>query len=141
VKIVIDTNVLISAVYFGGAPKAILTAWFEKNAFDVAVSKEIIEEYRRILQRFDDKRGTKFTGEIISGISSVANFVDVKSTKSYSRDPDDDKFVNCAVDAKAIYIVSGDNDLLVLGQVANIEILTASQFLEKMKSSHAPRNT
>lgn len=48
-----------------------------------------------------------------------------------SRDPDDDKFVGCAKDAKALYIVSGDKDLLVLGHYENIEIVTAKEFCEK----------
>ncbi len=46
------------------------------------------------------------------------------------RDPDDDKFIECAVDAKALYIVSGDNDLLVIGEYENIQVITAKVFCE-----------
>ena len=46
------------------------------------------------------------------------------------KDPDDDKFINCAIDSKSLYIVSGDNDLLVLGEYNNIKIITATQFCE-----------
>lgn len=47
------------------------------------------------------------------------------------RDPDDDKFTSCAVDGKCIYIVSGDNDLLVLKDYEGIEIITVAQFFER----------
>ena len=47
------------------------------------------------------------------------------------RDPKDDKFINCAIDAKAIYIVSGDNDLLTIKNFAGIEIVTAREFYDK----------
>lgn len=45
-----------------------------------------------------------------------------------SRDPDDDKFISCAVDAKALYVVSGDKDLLEVGRYRFVEILTAAEF-------------
>lgn len=48
-----------------------------------------------------------------------------------SRDPKDDKFINCAIDAKAIYIVSGDSDLLTIKNFAGIEIVTAREFYDK----------
>jgi len=47
------------------------------------------------------------------------------------RDPDDDKFISCAVDGKCVYIVSGDNDLLVLKDYEGIEIITVAQFFER----------
>ena len=63
-------------------------------------------------------------------------FNNLKSFESISdvkvcRDHDDDKFINCAIDAKAIYIVSGDNDLLTLKNFAGIEIVTAREFYDK----------
>jgi uncharacterized protein len=133
VKIVIDTNVMISGVFFGGAPKEILNLWLSSSAFNVAVSENILDEYQRILARFDEKRKTTFAKDLIPLICSVSDVVETTSSKSYSRDPDDDKFIDCALEAKAIYIVSGDNDLLVLGSVENVEIVTAAQFLERFK--------
>lgn len=50
------------------------------------------------------------------------------------RDPDDNKFIACAVDADAVYIVSGDNDLLTVRQYGKIEIVTAAEFCEKYLS-------
>ena len=62
--------------------------------------------------------------------NSLQSF-EMKSDLKIYRDPDDDKFINCAIDAKAIYIVSGDNDLLTIKNFAEIEIVTAREFYEK----------
>ena len=62
--------------------------------------------------------------------NSLQSFESVSDLK-ICRDPDDDKFINCAIDAKAIYIVSGDNDLLDIKNFAGIEIITAREFYEK----------
>ncbi|MBR6012692.1 MAG: putative toxin-antitoxin system toxin component, PIN family [Selenomonadaceae bacterium] len=56
---------------------------------------------------------------------------EIESNLKICRDPDDDKFINCAIDAKAIYIVSGDNDLLTIKNFAGIEIVTAREFYDK----------
>ena len=55
------------------------------------------------------------------------------------RDPDDNKFLECAVDAKAIYIVSGDKDLLTLEKYANVEIITAREFCDRYISQKRKR--
>ncbi len=60
--------------------------------------------------------------------------IDPTHTRKISRDPDDDKFINCALSARALYIVSGDNDLLEIKEVEGIEIVTARTFLDKMTS-------
>lgn len=62
--------------------------------------------------------------------SSFKNF-EIKSDLKICRDPDDDKFINCAIYAKEIYIVSGDNYLLTIKNFAEIEIVTAREFYEK----------
>ena len=56
--------------------------------------------------------------------------IETKTVIQVSRDPDDDKFIECAVDAKALYIVSGDKDLLDIGAYENV-MMTAAQFCEK----------
>ena len=47
------------------------------------------------------------------------------------RDPDDDKFISCAIDSRAIYIVSGDKDLLVTGEYGGVDIVTAAEFCSR----------
>lgn len=57
------------------------------------------------------------------------------------RDPDDNKFIECAIDNRCIYIVSGDKDLLVLEQYEDIGILTVSDFLEQYEKKRHKNST
>ena len=68
---------------------------------------------------------------ILSPFFSSLKMIEPKTDIEVSRDPDDDKFIECAVDAKALYIVSGDNDLLDIGQYEDIQIITAKEFCDK----------
>ena len=129
-RIIIDTNILISGLYFYGLPKKLLREIdFEK--FNLCVNDEIIFEYI-------DKIDNKFSKSkyILDKDLRQKVFGSFKSFEKVSdlqicRDPKDDKFINCAIDAKAIYIVSGDNDLLTIKNFAGIEIVTAREFYDK----------
>ena len=63
----------------------------------------------------------------------IANLeiIEPRTEVQVSRDPDDDKFIECAIDAKALYIVSGDQDLLDIGFYEDVTIITAAQFCER----------
>ena len=129
-KILIDTNILISGLYFHGLPKKLLRE-IDLEKFNICVNEEIISEYTdKIDNKFskskyilDKDLREKFFGSLQS--------FEMKSDLKICRDPDDDKFINCAIDAKAIYIVSGDNDLLTIKNFAEIEIVTAREFYDK----------
>ena len=128
-RILIDTNILISGLFFNGLPKKLLSELGKE--FKICVNEKIVEEYQKNIDKkisnprynFDEKLREKF-------FRSLQSF-EMKSDLKICRDPDDDKFINCAIDAKAIYIVSGDNDLLTLKNFAGIEIVTAREFYEK----------
>ena len=129
-KILIDTNILISALFFDGLPKKLLSEIdFEK--FNLCVNKEIINEYTEKIDKKFSKSKYILDKDLRQKIfSSFKNF-EIKSDLKICRDPDDDKFINCAIDAEAIYIVSGDNDLLTIKNFAGIEIVTAREFYDK----------
>ena len=129
-KILIDTNILISGLYFHGLPKKLLSEIdFEK--FNLCVNKEIINEYTEKIDKKFSKSKYILDKDLRQKIfSSFKNF-EIKSDLKICRDPDDDKFINCAIDAEAIYIVSGDNDLLTIKNFAGIEIVTAREFYDK----------
>jgi len=131
VRIVIDTNVMVSAAFFGGAPKEVLSLWLDAGKVDVAVSPAIIDEYRRILSAFDLRHGGDIAEPLVQAIVAHAVVVDPVGKETYSRDPDDDKFIHCAQSANAVYIVSGDKDLLTLKNVDDIRIVTAREFLNE----------
>lgn len=129
-RILIDTNILISGLFYGGLPERLLFE-LDEEKFNICVNNEIMFEYRaqiskKVLQKkkvLNEKLSEKF----FSNLQSFESISDLK----ICRDPKDDKFINCAIDAKAIYIVSGDNDLLTIKNFAGIEIVTAREFYDK----------
>lgn len=130
-KIIVDTNVLISGLYFGGYPGEILK-YIQIGLFSPYATKEIIDEYLEVVQRLSEKKSQP-NKNLLNTFLSKLSVVKTESSLELCRDKDDDKFINCAIDAKAIYIVSGDEDLLVLRSVENIEIVTAKELCERIK--------
>ena len=114
-KIVIDTNVVISGTFFKGNPRRIIEAVADKR-FDAFASTEIIREYREIFDEMIERKQGKADHHVLDPFISRLSIIEPESEIRICRDPDDDKFINCAVDSKALYIVSGDKDLLVLEQ-------------------------
>lgn len=128
-KIVIDTNVLISGVFFGGFPRKILSA-VVNGAVWACASVEILDEYRVTVQEMVRRKQGHIDVAILNPLIYSMEIIEPVSDVKACRDPYDDKFINCAVDAHATYIVSGDKDLLVMGQFGDISILTAKEFYE-----------
>ena len=128
-RIVLDTNILISGVFFRGKERDLLELWFS-GKFDVICTEEIFEEYSEVLTRFTEKSGGNKHKEIAGIIAKNCLFIKNIYAEKYSRDSDDDKFINCALSGGAKYIVSGDKDLLVLKKIGGLEIITAANFLK-----------
>lgn len=126
-KIVIDTNVVISGIFFGGFPRKILEA-VVNNKVDAYANTKIIKEYSDIVKEMIVDKGGKLDENIISPFIEKLNLVKPVSKIKISRDKDDDKFIECAIDSKALYIVSGDKDLLDIVEFQNISIITAKNF-------------
>lgn len=129
-RIVIDTNVVISGTFFGGFPRKVLEAAVYGDITACATT-EIVEEYEEIVDEMIRRKQGKLRKDVLAPFIAALDFTDVKTQVAISRDPDDDKFISCAVDAKALYIVSGDKDLLTIEQYEGIEIITASEFCNK----------
>ena len=129
-RILIDTNILISGLFFHGLPKKLLSEMdFEK--FNICVNEEIVSEYiEKVDKKFSNAKYV-IDKELREKFFSNLQSFEMKSDLKICRDPKDDKFINCAIDAKAIYIVSGDSDLLTIKNFAGIEIVTAREFYEK----------
>ena len=129
-RVVIDTNVVISALLFGGEPGALVPLW-KTGRIKPLASKEIIDEYLRVLAY--PKFG--LAPEEIDFIlyrEILAHF-EIVGTKPgpviVRDDPADDKFIRCAQEGRAGSIISGDRHLLRLKRQCAIEILTPAQFL------------
>ncbi len=138
-RIVIDTNVLISGIIFGGKPSKIIELLFGKK-ISVFASPEMVDEYKRIYGELGERYAKRTHNELNEIINSM-NILPSHSHIEACRDPDDNKFIECAIDNRCIYIVSGDKDLLVLEQYEDIGILTVSDFLEQYEKKRHKNST
>lgn len=129
-RIVVDTNVLISGVFFGGFPRKILSAIVRKKITACATA-EIINEYEEIVQEMIDRKQGHINRTILVPLIRAMEIIEPVTHIEICRDPDDNKFLECAKDSYALYIVSGDKDLLVIEKYENIKIMTAKDFCEK----------
>ena len=110
--IVLDTNVFISGIFFSGHPFHILKAW-KNSKLQIVLSREILEEYQRVAMSLGDKFPTVDILPIIELVPIHGLFVDTKGFKaSVCDDPDDDKFIECAIASNSKIIVSSDRQLL-----------------------------
>lgn len=130
--IVFDTNTLISAMLF---PTSIPYKAFQKGLIqgEVVYSMETLNEIRTVSKRSKfDKYNTYETRQlIVDEYEQSAIFIEKITTQIVAcRDPKDDKFLTLAVAANANYIVTGDEDLLVLNPFQNIQIIKPADFLD-----------
>lgn len=131
-RIVVDTNVIASAVFFGERPYQLLR-YIMEGQVGVVASKDIVDEYEEIVFRLKQKYPAINTRIPLQDLLVKFEIIRVTSDIHVSRDPDDDKFISCAVDGKCLYIVSGDSDLLSIGSYDNIEILSVVDFLNRLE--------
>lgn len=129
-KVVLDTNVIVSAIVFGGKPKLILNL-IEAEKIDGYISRFIITETCGILrQKFNlTEAEIESAEEIIKkSFSLVEPAFSINIVKNYSPD---NKILACAMAAKADYLISGDKKhILLLKKIKNIPILSPEQFLK-----------
>ena len=132
-RVVLDTNVVASGIFFGGQPGRILAAW-AAGEFTLILSPAILAEYRRVgdeLRKEYPDLGAAFD-PIMALIAMNAVIVDAPApARSFGRDADDDKFITAALAADAGVIVSGDKDLHALVPPPGISILTPRQFTDR----------
>ena len=130
-KIILDTNVFVSGVFFSGPPFRILEAWRDGKV-QLAVSPEILEEYRRVGEILAEEHPAI---SLSPWIELVIQQAPIFSTPSFPDpicdDPDDDKFLACALASGSRFIVSGDKHLLKVSGFEGIEVLKPRDFLDK----------
>jgi len=136
-SVVIDTNVIVSAILFGGIPGRLIPLW-QRGRIKPLASKEIIDEYIRVLAypRFELSEA-EINFILYSEILPYVDVIEVNERPALVKaDPSDDKFIQCAVTGKAVAVISGDRHLISLGPFGKIKILTPGEFLKhfKMKS-------
>jgi putative PIN family toxin of toxin-antitoxin system len=131
VRIVIDTNVFISGVFFSGVPARVLDACFLGRC-ELAVSPQILQEYARVGSEFSKRRRNVDLDHFLSLILSTSALVqDTKGVGEICSDPDDDKFIHCALAAEASHIISGDKHLLDMSGYGGVQVIRPRAFVDK----------
>ena len=134
-RVVLDTNVILSSLLFGGRLAFIHRAWKE-GKLTLLFSEGTLEELVKVLHypKFglgDEEIDLLIYIEVLPYAEIVEKVVDMDSR--ICRDRDDVKFLECAVSGKADYIVSGDNDLVSVGEIDGVKIITPAKLRELLK--------
>jgi len=133
-RVVIDTNLLVTYLISHRDPMAtIIDDHLAQGDFAMLSSPELLAELDRALsyprlQKFYDKDTRLRFVALIAQLAEMQNLPG--EIPAISRDPDDDKFIACAIAGRADFLVSGDQDLLTLERVGDVRIITARELLE-----------
>ncbi len=132
-RVVADTNTVVSAFLWGGLPAAVLTAARE-GRISLHTSPSLLAELEEVLAR--EKFAARITqagstvAQMVTGYRALATPVRPAMIEPTTRDPDDDHVLACALGAQAALIVTRDGDLLELGTFRDIRILAAREALD-----------
>ena len=136
---VLDTNVWVSAMIWGGSPASVIRA-AEDDRIVIIISEAIVEEiahilaYHRLREIYEEVAVKR--EELVETVLRIGKIVEVKTRLNIVReDSSDNKFLECALDGGADYVVSGDEHLLRIGHYQRIRIVSVIQFLEILDKS------
>jgi putative PIN family toxin of toxin-antitoxin system len=131
VRIVIDTNVLISAIFWTGKPKQLLNKVRHRKVTFIT-SENLLAELKEVLMRKDKpfKLSDEEADRIVSAMRTLAETVPTHSQVDVCQDERDNKVIECALDGKAECIISGDLHLLGLESFRGVSMMTVSDFLK-----------
>lgn len=139
-KAVLDSNVWVSALLWGGKPAEIVKA-SEQRKVRLVASEEILREISQVLnypklRKVYEAEETSHE-ELIEAVLKVVQLVQVtRRVKVVLEHPADDKFIECALEAKADYVVSGDKHLLKVGNYGKIQVVSVPKFLGVLEAKH-----
>lgn len=130
-RVVLDTNVFISGIFFSGPPSKILEAWTNQS-FQIVLSQQILGEYQRVGEALSSNFQTIDILPIIEMVTIHGDFIDTQGFNiPVCEDSDDNKFIECAAASNCRIIISGDKHLLKLDGYQGISILNPRNFVEK----------
>ncbi len=129
-RVVVDTNVFVSS-FFGGNPRKVIDLW-QSGQLTLCLSAPIVEEYVEVLRRMglqNERELDELLSLMARGLHSVFT-AKTPALRIFSEDPDDDKFIECAVALQAAFVISGDKLLTRLKNYMGIRILSPKAFLD-----------
>lgn len=129
-KVIVDTNVLLSAAWKDKTPESVVLWVAMQDDWEWIVSEEILAEYREVLRR------EKFSIELEkldrweNVITKLTTLIDINVDVEFPRDQKDAKFLACALISKAEYFITGDKDFSEAKKIINTTIISVSTFKE-----------
>jgi len=136
-RVVLDTNVLVSAIISDGKPRELLRRGASKE-FCIVTSELILRELGNVLRRPKFKTDEGEVHRIILALIQTAEVVDaVSRIRSVEKDPKDDMVVATAYDGRADFIVSGDSHLLALKNFKGVRMVSVKQMLTSLEENRA----
>lgn len=128
--VVFDTNVLISSTLFDGSVSQKLLFKLIRSGAVIYSSADILSEYQRVLKRdfdYSDEECVHIMEKVLSFVTAV---IPKRKINAVRDDPDDNKIIECALEASCKYIISYDNHLLNLKELEGIKIIKPDNFVQ-----------
>lgn len=129
-KVIIETNILISAAFRGGKPKIAIAYVIASSNVEWIASSEIIKEYKEVLNRPKLKLSQITKQQWLELIDLAVISIDVNLRIDFPRDRKDAKFLACAISSGANYLITGDKDFEDVPHLGVTKVVNTSQFLE-----------
>lgn len=131
-KVILDTNLWIS--FLTSKRQKELDALLDSGAITLIFSKELLEEFLEVSERPKFKRFFKKADikTLLNQMEIFGKLIPVVSDINICRDPKDNFLLNLSVDRKADFLVTGDTDLLQIGQIDQTQIISWSEFVSKL---------
>ena len=131
-RVVLDTNVIVSGILSTtGAAHAIMD-WARRGQFDLVTSVILLDEVEEVLERFVSKA---LASETRAALEELAAVVDARVVPRVSRDPDDDHVIAAAVEGLADYVVTRDGDLISLGTYHDVVFIAPAAFAQVLRAA------
>jgi putative PIN family toxin of toxin-antitoxin system len=139
-RVVLDTNILVSSTLaLMGQPAAIMKA-LNDGLYELVLSESILDEYREAMGGPDVRKRFRYTDaqieKAVQAYRELGTVVEPDLSVRVAPDPDDDHIIGCAIAGEADYIVTGDKRLRTVGQYRGIEILSPAEFLLVLEREH-----
>lgn len=130
-KIIVDTNVLVSGVFFSGPPYQILDAW-RQGQVEFVVSPEILNEYYQVAEELSQEYPGTDLQPFLDLLTIYGHIVDAPPLQEQAcTDVDDDKFLACAIGSGTPIIVTGDKALLLTSGYQGVVVLKPRDFVDR----------
>ncbi|MGZ9166593.1 MAG: putative toxin-antitoxin system toxin component, PIN family [Anaerolineales bacterium] len=134
-KIVIDTNVLVSAILKDKVPEDVLLFIIDTPEFEWVASPEILAEYKEVLSRKKLHLSKELVTESFELLDESILIIPISLEIDFPRDRKDAKFIACALNTDADYLITGDKDFVEAEKMMSTTILSVKMFRKAVMES------